>query len=138
MNIEPPAGAAIDESVLVERLRQSLRPPTLTDSLIARGRWLSATCRLQIGVCPLIIRIDQGVPAAAEPVPLLLAWDFSIRGTARAWSALWEPVPPAGWHDLFALTKRGQMRIEGNTYPLLANLQYVKDLIALPRSEARP
>ena len=133
MDTDSEADADLDDAILIERLRRALRPPFLTDALIERGSWLSATCRLQIGACPLIIRIDQGAPIVADPVPLLMAWDFSIRGTARAWSALWEPVPPAGWHDLFALTKRGQMQIEGNTHPLLANLQYVKDLIALPR-----
>ena len=138
MNNDPPVGADLDEASLVERLRRALRPPILTDALIARGRWLSATCRLQIGSCPLIIRIDHGVPTVVDKAPRLMAWDFSIRGTARAWSALWEPIPPAGWHDLFALTKRGQMHIEGNTHPLLANLQYVKDLITLPRGGGQP
>ena len=36
----------------------------------------------------------------------------------------------AGWHDIFALSKRGAMAIEGNLQPLMANLQYVKDLAA--------
>ena len=138
MDDDSAAGASLDEASLVERLRRALRPPVLTDALIERGRWLSATCRLQIGSRALLIRIDHGVPTVIDPAPLLMAWDFSIRGTARAWSALWEQIPPAGWHDLFALTKRGQMHIEGNTHPLLANLQYIKDLIALPRSGGRP
>jgi hypothetical protein len=34
---------------------------------------------------------------------------------------------------LFALTKRGHMVLEGDLQPLMANLQYVKDLIVLPR-----
>lgn len=46
-----------------------------------------------------------------------------------------EPVPKPGWHDLFALCKRGAMRIEGGLHPFMANLQYFKDLVALPREQ---
>ena len=42
-------------------------------------------------------------------------------------------IPEPGWHDLFALTKRGAASIEGDLRPLLQNLQYFKDLLALPR-----
>ena len=38
-----------------------------------------------------------------------------------------------GWHDLFALTKRGVASMEGDFRPLLQNLQFFKDLLALPR-----
>lgn len=130
-------GGGESEAALVERFRHALRAPGLPDDLVHRGRWLTAVCRIQIGSRPLILRIVGGKPEIVEQVPLLTAWDFSIRGTSRAWQALWEPYPPAGWHDLFALTKRGEMQIEGNTHPLLANLQYIKDLIALPRALAK-
>jgi hypothetical protein len=42
-------------------------------------------------------------------------------------------MPEPGWHDLFALTKRGTASFEGDLRPLLQNLQYFKDLLALPR-----
>ena len=58
---------------------------------------------------------------------------FSIRATDEAWQQHWQPVPAPGWHDLFALTKRGAASIEGDLRPLLQNLQYFKDLLALPR-----
>ena len=38
------------------------------------------------------------------------------------------------------MTKRGAARIDGDLQPLLANLQYFKDVLAIPRrlaSEAR-
>lgn len=82
----------------------------------------------------MMVEIEQGKPRLVEHAPLLAPWDFAIRGSALAWSSLWEPVPRPGWHDLFALTKRGEMRIEGNTWALFANLQYVKDLLVLPRT----
>ena len=42
-------------------------------------------------------------------------------------------MPAPGWHDLFALTKRGAASMEGDFRPLLQHLQFFKDLLALPR-----
>lgn len=41
----------------------------------------------------------------------------------------------AGWHDVFALMRYGRMHIEGDLLPFMANLQFVKDLLAAPRSQ---
>ena len=43
------------------------------------------------------------------------------------------PMPRPGWHDLLALTKRGEAALEGDLHPFMANLQYFKDVLALPR-----
>ena len=56
-----------------------------------------------------------------------------MRGSVQAWAALWQDPPPPGWHDIFALSKRGEMSFEGNLQPFLAHLQYFKDVLALPR-----
>ena len=45
----------------------------------------------------------------------------------------WRPEPEPGWHDLLALTKRGEASLEGDLHPFMAHLQYFKDLLALPR-----
>ena len=45
-------------------------------------------------------------------------------------------MPAPGYHDVFAMAKAGHARIEGDLVPLMANLRYVKDLLALPG--ARP
>ena len=47
--------------------------------------------------------------------------------------SFWQPVPDAGWHDIFALMKRKEARVEGDLRPFMANLQYIKDLLAAPR-----
>jgi len=62
---------------------------------------------------------------------------FTVRATDEAWTNHWKKMPDPGWHDLFALTKRGAASMEGDLRPLLQNLQYFKDLLALPRREAR-
>jgi hypothetical protein len=42
-------------------------------------------------------------------------------------------MPEPGWHDLLAIYKRGYAQIDGDLQPLMANLQYVKDVLAAPR-----
>ncbi len=128
------SGQSAQERVLADRLRQSIAAAFSGDSDLLRRGWLVDTCCLiEIGTEQLLLTIRGGRPTVAERVPLLGSWDFAIRAGAEAWSALWQPEPRAGWHDLFALTKRGAMRIEGSLQPFMANLQYFKDLVTLPR-----
>ena len=99
-----------------------------------RGRWLDVDCRIDIGAEPFHLAIRHGSLATLERGSRLMrATAFSIRGTDEAWRHHWRKVPEPGWHDLFALSKRGAASIEGDLLPLLQNLQYFKDLLALPR-----
>lgn len=126
------------ERELADRFRQALASDTpALRELARRGAWTSTSCLVGIGDVPTLVRIRQGVPTTQADIPLLCPWDFSVRGSAQAWAALWRPYPEPGWHDLFALTKRGEFRIEGNLQPFMANLQYFKDLLSMPR-EATP
>ena len=58
---------------------------------------------------------------------------FALRAPAGAWEKFWLPVPPPGFHDLFALLKQRLLRIEGDFHPLMANLFYFKEVIAALR-----
>jgi hypothetical protein len=102
--------------------------------LVWRGRTLNADCLVQIGVKSFLLRIDGGsVRECRTDLPLLCPWQFAVRGSLKAWAGLWQNPPPPGWHDLFALSKRGEMAFEGNLQPFMAHLQYFKDLLTLPR-----
>jgi hypothetical protein len=99
-----------------------------------RGQWLSVDCRVDIGPEPFHLTIRDGELAELERGPRLMrATTFSIRATEEAWQRHWQRMPEPGWHDLFALTKRGAAAVEGDLRPLLQNLQFFKDLLALPR-----
>ena len=99
-----------------------------------RGRWLTVDCRVDVGAEPFHLTFRDGALMALERGPRLMrAVAFSIRGSDEAWQHHWRTIPEPGWHDLFALTKRGAASIEGDLRPLLQNLQYFKDLLALPR-----
>ena len=105
--------------------------------LIRRGRWLGVDCRVDIGDQPFFLSIREGALSAIERGPTLMrSIAFTVRGTDEAWTNHWKPLPEPGWHDLFALTKRGAAAIDGDLRPFLQNLQYFKDLLALPRREA--
>ena len=103
--------------------------------LVRRGRFLSCDFELGVGQLPLLVCIDAGRVTSVTKGPFLLKpWVFAIRAEPETWARFLEPVPQPGWHDLMALTKVGRARVEGNLVPFMGNLQYVKDLIALPRA----
>jgi hypothetical protein len=105
--------------------------------LLRRGRWLTVECRIDIGSVPFFLSIREGALAAVERGPKLMhSTAFTFRGTDEAWTNYWKAIPDPGWHDLFALTKRGAASMDGDLRPLLQNLQYFKDLLALPRRDA--
>ena len=107
------------------------------DDLRRRGRWLTVECRVDVGNEPFFLSIRDGALAAFQRGPQLMrSTAFAFRATEEAWTNYWQPAPEPGWHDLFALTKRGAAAMEGDLRPLLQNLQYFKDLLALPRREA--
>jgi hypothetical protein len=111
--------------------------PRLLESdadLIRRGALFDARFQVGIGDVAFDVAVAAGRIASLERGPFVMrGWRFAVRGSAEAWQRFWMPVPPPGWHDLFALSKRGVMVLEGDLQPLMANLQYVKDLLALPR-----
>ena len=115
--------------------------PALLDrapALVARGRLLDCECRLGPMDHPFYAAIRGGRIVELTPAPVLMrSWRFSYRATAQAWTAYWQAEPQPGWHDLLALTKRGEAVLEGDLHPFMTHLQYFKDLLALPRAQAQ-
>lgn len=102
--------------------------------LVRRGRWLNVECRVDIGATPFHLSLRDGALVSLDRGPQLMrSTAFTVRATDEAWQHHWRKMPEPGWHDLFALTKRGAASLEGDLRPLLQNLQYFKDLLALPR-----
>lgn len=133
---EPTAGE-LQAAELVARLERSLANEPAVVALRSRARGTRVTLCVGVGAIERRITVSQDAIHALPSAPPLQPWDFCVKGTPRAWQELWEAVPRAGWHDVFALTKRGEMRIEGNLLPFMANLQFFKDLLALPRIGSR-
>jgi hypothetical protein len=116
------------------------RLPALVDDdpvLLRRGRWITVDLLVELGDVPYHVALERGRVAALERGPRLMRpWRFAVRGTAEAWRGFWREEPAPGDHDVFALAKRGLLRLEGDLHPLMANLLYFKDLLALPRRVA--
>lgn len=103
-------------------------------ALTARGRWLDVDCLLGPTTQPFHVSIRAGRIVDMTPAPILMRSSrFAYRATPAAFAAYWQAMPPAGWHDLLALTKRGEATLEGDLHPFMVHLQYFKDLLALPR-----
>jgi hypothetical protein len=107
-----------------------------TPALITRGRFLDCECRLGPMDHPFHVSIRCGRITDLTHAPVLMrSWRFSYRATPVAWAEYWQATPKPGWHDLLALTKRGEAVLEGDLHPFMAHLQYFKDLLALPRHQ---
>ena len=105
--------------------------------LVRRGRYLTTSFLVQTGATAWLVSVHEGRVTRLERGPFLMrAWSFAVRASDDAWRRFWEPMPAAGWHDLFAMTKGGQAVVEGDLQPLMANLRYVKDVLAKPRRSA--
>jgi hypothetical protein len=118
---------------LIDRL-QGLR--SLSDRAADRGRYVSTTLLIDAGGEQALITIDHGrVTEIADATKVVMpAWRFALRAPAPEWDAFWEAVPRPGSHDLFALLRRKQLRIDGDFHPFMSNLLYFKELLALPRA----
>lgn len=102
-------------------------------AMLRRGRFLDVEMLVGIGATAVRVVIAGGRTALVEGTPLLRPWRFAVRADEDAWLAHWQPLPARGFHDLFALTKAGRAVVEGDLHPFMANLQFIKDLLAAPR-----
>ena len=122
----------MSELDLIERV-SALRKAD--DRLTAQGRLVRATVLIEASAQAALVTITNGaVTAIADANALVMpAWTFALRAPEAEWAQFWEPAPRPGHHDLFALLRRKQLRIEGDIHPFMSNLFYFKALLALPR-----
>ena len=99
-------------------------------ALVRRGNLLSIKFLIGLGETDWLVETDCGRITGVDAGPhLMKTWCFSIRASVATWKAFWKPVPAPGYHDIFAMTKSGNAVIEGDIYPLMANLRYVKEVL---------
>jgi len=103
--------------------------------LVRRGRWLSTTFLIEVGETQYLVRVDEGRIAAVETGPFVMRpWRFAIRAAADVWERFWRPLPEPGYHDIFGLLRKGLITFEGDLQPMMANLLYIKGVLAAPRA----
>jgi hypothetical protein len=104
------------------------------EQLVWRGRYLDTTFLIQSSSEVHYISLCKGkIDQLTTGRQLLRPWTFALKASDEAWLKHWAARPPPGWHDIFAMAKIGEATIEGDLYPMMSNLRYIKELIALPR-----
>jgi hypothetical protein len=105
--------------------------------LVHRGRFVDTTFMIAIDDACTLVRIDKGRVVKVTGGPFITPdYSFCLRASGSVWEKFWQPLPPLGYTDIFALVKQKLMRVEGDLHPFMANLLYFKDVIAAPRREA--
>jgi hypothetical protein len=108
------------------------------ESLVRRGRWMTADFIVRIGTTDCFISVEKGRISAVETRPQIMRRSsFNIQAAPEDWDAFWVPFPKPGWHDIFAMVKSGRAKVTGDVHLLMCNLQYIKDVIAMPRKDAK-
>jgi hypothetical protein len=83
------------------------------------------------------VKIIEGRIVSVTPGPFVTPnYSFALRAPREEWEAFWKKMPAPGYNDIFALFKRGKLSIEGDLHPFMANLLYIKDVLAAPRKTA--
>ena len=104
-------------------------------ALVRRGRWLSNVFLVEVGTTQFLVHVDKGRLLNVEHGPFVMpSWSFAIRASESVWQRFWQPLPAPGDNDIFALRKTGEMSVEGNLQPFMANLIYIKQVLAMPRA----
>ena len=102
--------------------------------LVRRGRFVDTTFMIAIDEAYMLIRIQEGRVVKVTPGPFITPdYSFALRASRSVWDKFWQPLPPLGFTDVFALVKQKLMQVEGDIHPFMANLLYFKDVIAAPR-----
>jgi hypothetical protein len=105
--------------------------------LVRRGRFVNTTFMIAIDDAYHLVRVVEGRIAAVTPGPFITPnYSFALRASRDVWRKFWQPLPPLGFTDVFALVKQKLLRIEGDIHPFMANLLYFKGVLAAMRKEA--
>jgi hypothetical protein len=102
--------------------------------IVRWGREMNETFMLEVGDTQHLVTVRAGRIEKVEKGPFVMpAWRFAIRAKRESWEEFLRSPPAPGWHDLFALLRRGDVKFEGDQRVLMAYLLYVKLALAALR-----
>ncbi len=105
--------------------------------LVRRGRFVDTTFLVAIDEAYSLVRVQEGRIVSVTPGPFITPnYSFALRAPREVWEKFWQPLPPLGFTDIFALVKQKLMQVEGDLHPFMSNLLYFKDVMAAPRKGA--
>jgi hypothetical protein len=103
-------------------------------AIVRWGRQMNETFMLEVGDAQVLVTVRAGRIEALERGPFVMrSWRFAIRAKRECWQKFWQAPPPPGWHDLFALLRRGEVAFDGDQRMVMAHLLYLKLALAALR-----
>ncbi len=116
---------------MIERLPELVNGDA---ALVRRGRYFTDVFMIEVGDVQYLVHVRQGRIEEVERGPFVMrSWRFAVRASADIWDRFWQKLPDPGYHDIFALLHKGEIAFDGDLQPMMANLLYVKAVIAAPR-----
>ena len=103
-------------------------------AIVRWGRGMNETFMVEVGNEQYLLKVAEGTIAVEKGPFVMRPWKFAIRASRESWEKFWQKTPAPGWHDLFALLRRGDVKFEGDQRVLMAHLLYVKLVLAAPRN----
>ena len=89
---------------------------------------------VEVGNEQFLFTVTDGKVKSEKGPFVQRSWRFAIRASKECWEKFWQSPPQPGWHDLFALLRRGDVQFEGDQRVLMAYMLYVKLLLASGRA----
>ena len=109
---------------MIERLPEVVNSNA---AIVRWGRHMNATFMIEVGDEPYLVTVRAGKIEGVEKGPFVMrSWAFAIRAKRECWERFLGKNPEPGWHDLFALLRRGDVRFDGDQRLLWAYLLYIK------------
>jgi hypothetical protein len=102
-------------------------------SIVRWGKRMNDTFLVAVGDEHYLLTVRDGRVEVEKGPFTQRSWRFAIRAKRESWEKFWQKTPAPGWHDLFALLRRGDVAFEGDQRLLMAYLMYVKLVLAAPR-----
>jgi hypothetical protein len=103
--------------------------------IVRWGRHMHTTFMVEVGDAQYLVTVVDGRVEKVEKGPFVMrTWSFALRASRESWHEFWQKTPAPGWHDLFALLRRGDISFEGDQRLLMAYLLYLKLALAALRN----
>lgn len=103
-------------------------------AIVRWGRGMHDTFLVEVGADQYLLTVRDGHVEVQKGPFTQRSWRFAIRAKRESWEKFWQKTPAPGWHDLFALLRRGDVAFEGDQRVLMAYMMYVKLVLAAPRN----
>ena len=97
---------------MIERLPELVNGD---EALVRRGRYFTDVFMIEVGDVQYLVHVRQGRIDAVERGPFVMRpWRFALRASAEICDRFWQKFPDPGYHDIFALLRKGEFVFDGD------------------------